>query len=63
MSRPPRDQKQPIVDVVMFLRTGLVSCMMLASSYWVFFFEQANGANIAHTRTAVVNAVVACGAH
>lgn len=62
MSRPPRDQQQPIFDVTMFMRTGLVSLMMLAGSYWVFFFERSTGASIAQTRTAVVNVVVAVAA-
>lgn len=59
MQRPPRDQKTPIFDFAMFMRTGLVSLIMLAGSYWVFFYEQNNGASIAQTRTAVVNMVVA----
>ncbi len=59
MQRPPRDQKTPIFDFAMFTRTGLVSVIMLAGSYWVFFYEQNNGASIAQTRTAVVNMVVA----
>jgi hypothetical protein len=33
--------------------------IMLAGSYWVFFYEQSSGASIAQTRTAVVNMVVA----
>jgi Ca2+-transporting ATPase len=59
MCRPPRDQKTPIFDFAMFMRTGLVSIIMLAGSYWVFFYEQNSGASIAVTRTAVVNTVVA----
>lgn len=59
MRRPPRDQKTPIFDMAMFMRTGLVSIIMLAGSYWVFFYEQNGGASIAQTRTAVVNTVVA----
>jgi Ca2+-transporting ATPase len=59
MRRPPRDQKTPIFDFAMFMRTGLVSMIMLAGSYWVFFYEQNGGASIAQTRTAVVNTVVA----
>jgi cation-transporting P-type ATPase F len=31
----------------MFMRTGLVSMIMLAGSYWVFFYEQSSGASIA----------------
>jgi cation-transporting ATPase F len=59
MKRPPRDQKTPIFDFAMFMRTGLVSTIMLAGSYWVFFYEQSSGASIAASRTAVVNMVVA----
>jgi Ca2+-transporting ATPase len=59
MKRSPRDQKTPIFDFAMFMRTALVSLIMLAGSYWVFFYEQNSSANIAQTRTAVVNTVVA----
>jgi cation-transporting ATPase F len=59
MKRPPRDQKTPIFDFAMFMRTGLVSMIMLAGSYWVFFYEQNAGSPIAVCRTAVVNTVVA----
>ena len=59
MKRPPRDQKTPIFDFAMFMRTGLVSMNMLAGSYWVFFYEQNAGSTIAVCRTAVVNTVVA----
>ena len=59
MQRPPRDQKTPIFDFAMFMRTGLVSLIMLGGSYWVFFYEQGSGSSIAQTRTAVVNTVVA----
>jgi cation-transporting P-type ATPase F len=59
MQRPPRDQKTPIFDLAMFMRTGLVSLIMLAGSYWIFFDTQTGGASIASSRTAVVNVVVA----
>jgi len=59
MKRPPRDQNMPIFDSVMFMRTGLVSFIMLAGSYWVFFDARNGGASIAASRTAVVNTVVA----
>jgi len=62
MSRPPRDQKHPIFDFAMIMRTSLVSLIMLGGAYTVFFFEQNNGANIAQMRTAVVNSVVAIAA-
>ncbi len=59
MKRPPRDQKTPIFDFAMFMRTGLVSMVMLGGSYWVFFYEENAGSTIAVCRTAVVNTVVA----
>lgn len=59
MKRGPRDQKTAIFDLAMFMRTGLVSLIMLAGSYWVFFDAQNGGASIAASRTAVVNTVVA----
>lgn len=59
MRRPPRDQNTPIFDFAMFMRTVLVSLIMLAGSYWVFFYEQNAGSTIAVCRTAVVNTVVA----
>lgn len=62
MSRPPRDQATPIFDRVMFMRTGLVSAIMLAGSYWVFFTLQGQGESVAEARTAVVNTVVAVAA-
>lgn len=61
MERPPRDQSKPIFDLPLFMRTGLVSLIMLAGAYSVFFFElRGEGdARIAEARTAVVNTVVA----
>ncbi len=40
MKRPPRDQKMPIFDFAMCMRTLFVSFIMLAGCYWVFFYEQ-----------------------
>ena len=59
MQRPPPNQKTPIFDFAMFIRSSPVSMIMPAGSYWVFFCEQRSGASIAQTRTAVVNVVVA----
>jgi len=64
MKRPPRDQKKPIFDFALFMRTAFVSVIMLAGAYAVFFFEldEADPSTIAPARTAVVNTVVAVAA-
>jgi magnesium-transporting ATPase (P-type) len=64
MKRPPREQKRPIFDRTLFMRTGFVSLIMLVGAYSVFFFELGGpGAErIAEARTAVVNTVVAVAA-
>jgi magnesium-transporting ATPase (P-type) len=64
MNRPPRDQKKPIFDFALFMRTAFVSVIMLAGAYAVFFFEldEADPSTIAPARTAVVNTVVAVAA-
>jgi len=57
----PRDQKQPIFDFSLFMRTTFVSVIILAGAYSVFMMElDRNDENsIAEARTAVVNTVVA----
>jgi Ca2+-transporting ATPase len=61
MMRPPRDQRQPIFDFPLFMRTAFVSLIMLAGAYSVFFLELGGPGEerIAEARTAVVNTVVA----
>jgi len=61
MNRPPRDQKQPIFDFSLFMRTCLVSIIVLAGAYTVFLAELdgTDETTIAEARTAVVNTVVA----
>ncbi|HUS37661.1 MAG TPA: HAD-IC family P-type ATPase [Verrucomicrobiae bacterium] len=59
MSRAPRDPKQPIITFPLFMRTGLVTLIMVAGAFLVFFGEQRlAGATLAQARTAVVNVVV-----
>lgn len=64
MKRPPREQKRPVFDRTLFMRTGFVSLIMLAGAYSVFFFElgRPGAERIAEARTAVVNTVVAVAA-
>jgi magnesium-transporting ATPase (P-type) len=59
MDRPPRDPKQPILTFPLFMRTGLVSLLMLAGAFALFLWElRREGASLAEARTAVVNAII-----
>jgi magnesium-transporting ATPase (P-type) len=59
MGRPPRDPKQPLLTVSLLSRIGLVSLIMLAGAFWLFFWElRVGGATEAAARTAVVNVIV-----
>ncbi|MBL9190157.1 MAG: cation-transporting P-type ATPase [Opitutaceae bacterium] len=59
MARPPRDPKTPLLTFALFMRTGLVSLIILAGSFWVFFWElTTQGATEAEARTAVINVIV-----
>jgi magnesium-transporting ATPase (P-type) len=60
MQRPPRDPKRPLLTFALVMRTGLVSFVMLAGAYALFFWEmQVAGETLAAARTAVVNVIVA----
>jgi magnesium-transporting ATPase (P-type) len=59
MGRPPRDPKQPLLTVSLLSRIGLVSLIMLAGAFWLFFWElRVAGATEAAARTAVINVIV-----
>ena len=59
MMRPPRDPKLPLLTLPLFMRTGLVSLIMISGGYWLYFFETSvGGESIAAARTAVVNVIV-----
>jgi magnesium-transporting ATPase (P-type) len=59
MRRPPRDPKQQILTFPLFMRTGLVTLVMLCGCFAVFFWElHREHASIAEARTAVVNVIV-----
>ena len=59
MQRPPRDPKRPLLTFALMMRTGLVSLVMLAGAFWLFFWEmQMEGGTIAEARTAVIDVIV-----
>jgi magnesium-transporting ATPase (P-type) len=59
MARPPRDPQRPLMTIALLRRTGLVSCIILAGSFWLFFWElQMESAHEAAARTAVINVIV-----
>ena len=59
MDRPPRDPRQPILTFPLFMRTGLVSLLILAGAFALFVWEvQQEGATLAEARTTVVNVIV-----
>ena len=59
MDRPPRDPKQPLLTLPLFMRTGLISLIMIIGGYWLYFYEiNVGGESIAAARTAVINVIV-----
>jgi Ca2+-transporting ATPase len=59
MHRPPRDPRQPLLTLPLLMRTGLVTVLMLGGAYFLFHFEQLDGATgVAEARTIVVNTIV-----
>jgi Ca2+-transporting ATPase len=59
MERPPRDPKLPLLTFPLFMRTGLISVIMILGGYWLYFYETSiAGESIATARTAVVNVIV-----
>jgi Ca2+-transporting ATPase len=58
MRRPPRDPREPILTFPLFMRTGLVTLIMAAGAFSLFFWEQSRGATLAEARTMVVGVIV-----
>jgi cation-transporting ATPase F len=59
MDRAPRDPKRPLLTMPLIMRTGLISLIMLAGGYWLYFYEiNVGGETIAEARTAVINVIV-----
>jgi len=59
MRRRPRDPKRPILTFPLFMRTGLVSLIIIGGGFWMFLGEMGRtGETVAEARTAVVNTIV-----
>jgi len=59
MQRPPRDPRRPLLTFALAMRTGMVSLVMLAGAFWLFFHEMnLAGETTAAARTAVINVIV-----
>jgi magnesium-transporting ATPase (P-type) len=58
MRRPPRDQKEPLLNRFLLWRVFFVSCLMVAGGLGFFLWEQARGASVESARTVAVNALV-----
>jgi magnesium-transporting ATPase (P-type) len=59
MTRPPRDPRQPILTFPLFMRTGLVSMLILAGAFGAFLWEQqTRGKSLVEARTTVINVIV-----
>ena len=59
MQRPPRDPQRPLLTLVLAMRIGLVSLVMLAGAFWLFFYEMnLAGGTVDAARTAVINVIV-----
>jgi len=59
MHRPPRDPRRGILTYPLIMRTGLVTLILIAGSFWVFYYAtHLAGSNLDQARTAVVNVIV-----
>jgi cation-transporting ATPase F len=58
MQRPPRDPRRPLLTGALIMRILLVSGLLVAGSWWMFEWEQANGASLDESRTAALNLFV-----
>ncbi|HSH15072.1 MAG TPA: cation-transporting P-type ATPase [Verrucomicrobiae bacterium] len=59
MQRPPRDPRLPIITYPVFMRTGLVTLLMLAGGFGLFLYERrVLESDIATARTVVVNLII-----
>ncbi len=58
MQRPPRRRDASLLDAEMVWRVTLVSVLMAAASFGVFFWSIDRGLGVEYARTLVVNAIV-----
>ena len=58
MTRPPRHPQQSILTGELLIRTIFVGVLVAAGVFWLHFYEQAAGGDLAAVRTTAVNAIV-----
>jgi Ca2+-transporting ATPase len=59
MNRPPRDPRIPLITFPLFMRTGLVTLVILIGAFGLFLAEQRwFGATLPQARTIVINVLV-----
>lgn len=58
MNRPPRNPQQSILTSELLIRTIFVGGLVAAGVFWLHFYEQAAGGDLAAVRTTAVNAIV-----
>jgi Ca2+-transporting ATPase len=59
MQRPPRDPRTPLLTFPLFMRTGLVTLVILIGAFGLFVYEHHHlGATVDQARTVVINTIV-----
>ena len=58
MQRPPRQPREPILSAFLIWRVALVAVILVAGTFGLFLWEQAQGAEIELARTVAVNTLV-----
>ncbi|MCD9622698.1 cation transporting ATPase C-terminal domain-containing protein [Rhabdothermincola sp. EGI L10124] len=59
MRRPPRDPSEPLFSGTLVARIFMVAGLLVGGAWWIFEWEQGNGAPIEEARTAAVNMFIA----
>lgn len=60
MSRSPRSPQAPLMDRLLIRRMILVSVLMAAGTFWLFFDALSRGTSVETARTIAVNTLVFC---
>ncbi len=58
MQRPPRDPRRPLLTGTLLIRILTVSSLLVGGAWWLFEWEQANGATLDEARAAALNLFV-----
>ncbi len=59
MERKPRNPQEPILTHPLFMRTGLVTLILITGAFGLFIWEQqVNGTSLEQARTLVINTIV-----